>query len=261
MDELLRYVIDSAPLPGILAGTFLLILAAMEPGFRLGVARSNKPDFRKEDHVSSMTGAHLGLLAFVLAFSFSLAAGHYDKRKQTILEEAIAIETAYLRADLVAEPHGARIQQLLREYLNARSGLISYDSVARIIDEAEELQLAIWLQVNELNEANNFDVKASLMTQSINSVFELHDKRVANSKYNRIPGSIWIALYAVLVLSMLGMGYFFGINQRRSPTAAISLALSFSVILFLIADLDRPLAGFLQVDKSTLAQLQLRLER
>ena len=161
----------------------------------------------------------------------------------------------------MAEPHGARIQKLLREYLDARSGLISYDSVARIIDEAERLQLAIWLQVNELNEANKFDVKASLMTQSINSVFELHDKRVANSKYNRIPGSIWVALYAVLVLSMLGMGYFFGINQRRSPTAAISLALSFSVILFLIADLDRPLAGFLQVDKSTLAQLQLRLEK
>ena len=78
--------------------------------------------------------------------------------------------------------------------LNARSGLISYDSVARIIDEAEKLQLAIWLQVNELNEANKFDVKASLMTQSINSVFELHDKRVANSKYNRIPGSIWVAM-------------------------------------------------------------------
>lgn len=239
----------------------MLTLAAMEPGFRLGVARSNKPNFRKEDHVSSMTGAHLGLLAFVLAFSFSQAAGHYDKRKQTILEEAIAIETAYLRADLVAEPHGARIQELLREYLTARSGIVSSDGLGQMIDEAEKLQLAIWLQIDELSEANKFNVTASLLTQSINSVFEVHDKRVANGRYNRIPGSIWVALYGVLMLSMLGMGYFFGINQRRSPTAAISLALSFSVILFLIADLDRPLAGFLKVDKSTLAQLQLRLER
>ena len=76
------------PLWGVLLTTVTIVGAATEVGLRVGVSRSNKPDFDNETQISSMTGANLGLLAFLLAFTFSMAAGHFDARKKNILEEA-----------------------------------------------------------------------------------------------------------------------------------------------------------------------------
>ena len=80
----------------------------------------------------------------------------------------------------------------------------------------------------------------SLLVQSINQVLDLHEKRVSAGLRNRIPPSIWVALYVVLLLSMVGMGFHSGMKGSRSPVPSAALALSFSMVLFLIADLDRP---------------------
>jgi hypothetical protein len=45
-----------------------------------------------------LVGATLGLLAFILAFTFGLAAARFDTRRQVVLDEANAIGPTYLRA-------------------------------------------------------------------------------------------------------------------------------------------------------------------
>ena len=47
---------------------------------------------------------------------------------------------------------------------------------------------------------------------------------------------------------------------KRSPLANTALAFSFAVVMFLIADLDRPRAGLVKLDQSLMAQLAQRLE-
>jgi hypothetical protein len=49
-------------------------------------------------------GATLGLLSFIIGFSFSMAISHFDQRKSYESGEANAIRTAYLRADLLPQP-------------------------------------------------------------------------------------------------------------------------------------------------------------
>ena len=78
---------------------------------------------------------------------------------------------------------------------------------------------------------------------------------------NRIPQTIWIALYAILLFSMIGMGFHSGIKGARSPIPSAALALSFSIVLFLIADLDRPRSGILRADQSMIVELSERLEQ
>jgi hypothetical protein len=66
----------------------------------------------------------LGLLAFLLAFTFGMAASRFELRRELVLDEANAIGTAYLRAALVPEPHRTEIRTFLRDYVDSRLGTV-----------------------------------------------------------------------------------------------------------------------------------------
>ena len=61
-----------------------------------------------------LQGALLGLVALVLAFGLTLAVGRYQDRRAATVDEANAIGTTYLRAQLIAEPARTRSLALLR---------------------------------------------------------------------------------------------------------------------------------------------------
>ena len=68
----------------------------------------------------AIVGAILGLLAFMLAFTFSLAASRFEARRQGVLDEANAIGTTYLRARFLPQPQRDEAARLLREYVDVR---------------------------------------------------------------------------------------------------------------------------------------------
>lgn len=57
------------------------------------------------------------------------------------------------------------------------------------------------------------------------------------------------------ILSMVIMGYQAGLTDRRSPVATVTLALAFSAVITLIADLDRPVMSLFDINR----QLQIDL--
>src|SRR3569832_2062566 len=106
--------LDFMPLWLLLVTTIVFVCLAVEAGYRLGkYRRAHSPE--KDAPVGAMVAAMLGLLAFMLAFTFGLAASRFDERRHTILNDANAIGTTYLRAGLLPEPHRAEIRALLRE--------------------------------------------------------------------------------------------------------------------------------------------------
>ena len=66
-----------------------------------------------------MVGVTLGLLAFILAFTFGLASSRFDNRRQLLLDEANALGTTYLRAGMLPE-WGEEVRRLLRDYIGHR---------------------------------------------------------------------------------------------------------------------------------------------
>ena len=56
---------------------------------------------RSATEAITQANAILGLLALLLAFTFSAALQRYDDRSQTVVSEANAIETTYLKAQLL----------------------------------------------------------------------------------------------------------------------------------------------------------------
>ena len=99
------------------------------------------------------------------------------------------------------------------------------------------------------------------MVQSVNEVFDIHEERATAGLRNRIPLVMWITLAILTCTSMLAIGYFSGTAGRRMPVVYLGLAMSFSIVIFLIADLDRPGDGLVKTDMGVLVELNQRLHK
>jgi len=74
-----------------------------------------------------------------------------------------------------------------------------------------------------------------------------------------IPSTIWLALYLITVVAMAKVGYQSGVSGPRRSAAMPTMALTFTLVFVLIADLDRPLRGFLTVSQQAMIDLQNKM--
>jgi hypothetical protein len=253
-------LLDKVPLLFLYVIMVVIVFLSIVSGFGLGsyIRRCKKRE--NEAPIGTIVGAMLGLLAFILAFTFGMAASRFDARKQLLLDEANAIGTAFLRTDFLAEPQGTEARKLLRKYVDVRvEGVLHPEKLPQALVDSEVLHQRLWSQVTALSRQTNNPVLLGLYIQSLNEVIDLHAKRVTVGLQYRIPGSIWLALCFVTILTMWAVGYNFAINGRGSFLISLVLALAFSAITFLIADLDRGAEGLLKVSQRPMIELQQHL--
>jgi hypothetical protein len=213
-----------------------------------------RPQHEKEAPVGAVVGATLGLLAFLLAFTFGMAASRYDTRKQLVLEEANAIGTAYLRAEMAPEPQRSELRSLLREYAALRKGGVTSIMSPEVAAGSSALHDRLWASAVTASQQNPESVVVGLLVQSLNEVIDLDATRITAGR-NRIPDMIWVTLYLVTMFTMAAMGYQFGLTGEHSWPVSILMALVFASVLFLIADLDRPQRGLLTVSQEAMIDL------
>ncbi len=251
-----EYVIDYLPLWGVFIATVGVVLISVAVGYGVGRYEERHSGNEHEPAIGAIVGATLGLLAFLLAFTFGVAASRFDVRKQLVLDDANAIGTSYLRAKLLSEPYATEIRKLLREYVDIRVEGIRQEKLQSVMARSEELHHLLWSQAIAFGEKNPTSIVGGLFIQSLNQVIDLHAKRVAAGRQNRIPGTIWVVLYVVTGLAMALMGYHAALAGVRRTTAIVLLSLAFSAVIFLIADLDRPLEGLLKVSQEAMADVR-----
>jgi hypothetical protein len=90
-------------------------------------------------------------------------------------------------------------------------------------------------------------------------MIDLHLKRVTAGIRDHIPFAIWVSLYLLTIVTMAAMGYQIGLGGSRQVIIELALAFSFSAVLVLIADLDRPLKGTIKVSQQAMIELQEKL--
>jgi hypothetical protein len=247
--------IDVLPLWALFIVILLVVLLAVEFGYRLGKYRRSHHETEKEAPLGTMVGATLGLLAFVLAFTFGLAAQRFDTRRQVLLDEANAIGTTYLRAGTLPE-RGEEVRRLLRDYVNVRLKAMQSGKVAEGIRGSEDIQQKVWTEAEAVGVKNPNSIVVGLFIQSLNEMIDLHAARMQAGLRSRIPGAIWLGLFAVAALSLATMGYHAGLSGTRRSLAIVAVAVTFAVVIELIADLDRPQEGILKVSQQALLDTQ-----
>jgi len=246
--------LSSLPLWASVVVTLAIVLLSVEGGYRAGRFMQAR-DHEKEAPVGVMVGATLGLLAFLLAFTFGFAANLFVQKRDVVLEESNAISTAYLRADFLPEQHAAPVRSLFREYVDVRVAAASTGIVTDAIRRSEEIQTELWSHaVASMREKP--EVSVSLFVQALNAVIDVHSKRVLISVRSRVPPTIWTALYAVAFLSLGTMGYQSGLGGGRRSLAVVTVAFTFTAVIALIADLDSSQEGTLQVSQQSMVDLR-----
>ncbi|MCJ7538225.1 MAG: hypothetical protein MUO88_01045 [Desulfobacterales bacterium] len=248
-------LLESIPIAFIFVGIAILMLAFGEVGYRIGEHRRTCQDTEAPTSLGPMVGGLLGMLAFILAITFSMAASQHGLRKQNVLEEANSIGTAYLRSDLIDKQYGAEVKRLLREYVNIRLKAASGSDLNTALAKSVEIHNLLWAQVSSAARENP-GTNSSLVIQSINDVIDMHEKRVTGALRNRIPGSVWFALFAITALTMITLGYQVGLNCERRLFAVIPMILAFAVLVTLVADLNRPQSGLITVGQKSMVNLK-----
>src|SRR6516164_4962696 len=101
---------------------FVLSLLILWLSAQIGAFIRRKRPLREDerDDFALVINASLTLLALIIGSSFSMAVSRYDQRKNYEEEEANAIGTEYVRADLLPAPDGAKVRKLLERYLEQR---------------------------------------------------------------------------------------------------------------------------------------------
>ncbi|HMG33764.1 MAG TPA: hypothetical protein VKM94_07495 [Blastocatellia bacterium] len=248
-------LLDSLPLWSLLPLTILIAWVSGEIGRRIARYRRESSEREVEGPVGAMVGAMLGLLAFMLAFTFGLAASRFEDRRQAVLLEANAIGTTYLRAEMLPQPASGETRDLLRQYVDIRLEAANAGNLSEAVAGSEELHNRLWSQAVAAAQKNPSPITA-LFVQSLNEVIDLHAKRIMVAIRSRVPGAIWLTLYLLAGISMAAMGYHERLTSSRRTPALAALVVGFSLVLFLIMDLDRPTEGMLRVSQQSMIDLR-----
>jgi NADH:ubiquinone oxidoreductase subunit 6 (subunit J) len=266
---LVSHFLDLVPIWLMLIGTILILVLFIEYGFRLGKKAQSTAKKAQTSQVRAIMGAGLGLLAFMLAFTFSTAQSHFEARVQNLVEEARIARNAFIQANLLEEPRRTESKTLLKDYVGLRrdsteiSNVPVEEQLAGLLERAEKIQHRLMLLAVETDKTGEHDNSSSLESPFAHSVLmliDIHFTRLHSAVMNRIPLTIWMTLYLMAALSMTIMGYQAGLTGRRSPVATITLTLAFSAVIILITDLDRPVMSFFDINDQLLVDLYEYME-
>ena len=247
--------LDAFPIWTIFPITFVVGLISVEIGRRVARLWRQRAKDKAEAPAAPTVAATLGLLAFLLAFTFGMASSRFEERKQAVVAESSAIQTTYLRAAMLPEPMSTDARNLLRQYVDVRIAGVQSGQLQQAVTKSEELHKQLWAVTMAAAQKERSPM-TSLFIQSLNEVINLHEKRIIAGVHNRVPLPIWIGLYLLLVIAMAVMGYYEGMSGTMRSLAVFGMVIAFSAVLSLIADLDRPGQGLLQVNQQSMLDLQ-----
>jgi hypothetical protein len=210
--------------------------------------RKRAQSFRQgERHdFNTVQAATLTLLALIIGFTFSMAVTRYDQRKMREAEEANAIGTEYLRADLLPGDNAEHTRELLRKYTDLR--IAFYESDEPLIgQQTASLQNELWAAVSAVA-ANQPTPTIALVTAGMNDVINSQGYTQA-AWSNRIPPGAWAMMLLMAITCNLLVGYS---ERRKGELFLFILPIVISIAFFLIADLDSPRGGIIHVHPQNL---------
>ena len=234
--------IKDMPVLLLLLTTFLLVVIAIEIGYRIGAAIKKRREVETESTVSSISGYVLALLAFIIAFTFGIVTDRYQARKELVREEANLLRTAWMRAEFLPDTDRIEAKNLIRQYTSL--GLDAVKSldplkVKEAMMECGRIEHQLWeMAVLNARQDMNSDV-AALYIESLNDVSNVNASRVVVGLHTRIPEGIWEVLLILTLLAMVSVGYQAAIVGSRRSWATIIMALSFSLVIVMVETLDR----------------------
>lgn len=247
-----------------------LLILALEFGYRVGLHRRRQVRDADIGGGSIVSTSLFALLGLILAFTYSSAVQRHEQRKQSVVAEANALGTAYLRADILAEPARSDLKQAIYRYALTRAPDDwrqpgeSWDELRyRNIAESIEAQRHIWPIARKAIDAEERLPIASSLLSAINELLDSHIVRIS-ALVDTLPAMVLGMLQAITMASLAVAGFMAGIHGRLSRWRLLLFALVLAGMIIVILDYDRPHSGLISINEislqATIADMQSDLE-
>ncbi|KIN63695.1 hypothetical protein Z946_2568 [Sulfitobacter noctilucicola] len=235
-----------------------LMMLAMWLGYRIGFRRQHSETEQTRAQTIAVQGSLLGLLALLLGFTFSISLSRHDARSTSVVAEANAIGTAWLRLDFLegASKTQAKVALLKYTRLRVEAGKLSADQHrerALYTTNAEAAFADVW-SLAATNARDPGGPVAVSLTNALNDMIDALASR--NAALDRhVPEIVLIMLFVTFILSGAMLGFSAGGNGSKPATPVYLMLTLIVVLVFLIVDLDRPRRGIIEVDQSPMQNL------
>jgi len=251
---------DQIPIHFLTIIIFLLILLFNWFGFKFKKWHLEKYPGRVPEDLGAVEGSMLGVMALLLGFTFSIAISKFETRRQVTVEEANEIGTAILRCDMYPDSVRNPLRADFKEYIETRIAYYDVGSdeekIKQELEKAAEISGRIWKRV-ALQAQNPSNVAITTqMIPAVNEMIDIVTTRDA-SRISRVPRLVlWVLLGLVLISAfVLGSDYN---GKKRNRILIVSYALAMTITLHLIAELDRPREGLINLNAIEYKMTDLR---
>jgi len=247
---------------GLAAAVFLGILLFLEVGRWIGRLAITRFGRAGQPNVGSLETAVFALMGLLIAFTFSGALSRFDTRRAQAVDEANAIETAWLRLDLLPASAQPKIRRAFRDYVDARIAtyrrLPDLAGARQELARSQKLQDEVWSQAvaaTQLPEAR--PASAMLLLPALNQMFDIVGTRVAAMQMH--PPNVVYAMLACLALAAgLLSGYQSAGERVRDWIHHLGFAAIMAFTIYVILDLEFPRLGWIRIDTIDELLVQVR---
>uniref|UniRef100_Q01UC2 DUF4239 domain-containing protein n=1 Tax=Solibacter usitatus (strain Ellin6076) TaxID=234267 RepID=Q01UC2_SOLUE len=241
-------------LPAVLLLTMLLL---MEAGRSFGIRWRNR-NRDAPPGTGAVEAAVFGLMGLLFAFTFYGAETRFEARRNLIVEEANAIDAAYLHLDLLEANAQPELRELFRKYIRSRLDIYrnvpdweDADAVKRELAQSSALQKEIWRQaIAASNRVRGSPAVLPLVVAPIDRMFDVATARnVALQKHP--PPIVWGMLALTLLASCVLAGYSMSLSGTRNWVHIVVFSLLFSAVIYVNIDFEYPrMRGFIRLDQA-----------
>jgi hypothetical protein len=206
--------------------------------------------------------ALLTLVGLLLAFTLAMAVTRYETRRSTVVDDANAIGTAYLRAQTLREPMRSASLRLYPEYADASIALSNSvpgsGDAKRAIARESQIQRRLWGLAGQSLSGRPVDSAPRLYVDSLNAMIDMQTTRVAAIN-NRVPSAISLVVVIGAAVALALMAVYLAMFSRGVVTVLLAAGL-LTLLLFVTFDLDRPARGFITVPDAPLVAVRAGME-
>lgn len=228
---------------------FLLMLLFLEIGRRIGNWQL-KRDLQKIAGISLAESAIFALMGLLIAFTFAGANTKLDTRRLLIVDEANAIETAYMRVDLLSPTAQIDLRQSFRKYVDSR--LAVYQALPNIeaakieLDKSAQLQKKLWEQAVVGCKAEPGPAPCMLLLPAVNSMIDITSVRTAMLKLHQ-PLIVFILLISLALTSSLLAGYSMARYKERNALHILLYVALTAITIYININMEYPRVGLINL--------------
>ena len=242
--------------PGLVfIGVSIVLFTSSVLGHRLAMSTGINEDSHIHEHITGLREGLFVLLGLLLGFTIAIVLPRFDERRHLVVEEADAIGTTVLRAEILPEPQRSRTLELLREYAAVRhdfesASLLDVSDLNRETHRTKELQAQLWQQLVAVTQVNQTAVIATYL-RALNDTIDVSEKRLAAFE-SRVPESVWLIIFVVAIFQAFVTGFSL---KRKFWFSLVMTPLVIGVVMALLADLDSPRTGLIRIEQSSMDRL------